>query len=100
MQRTTCEEYRWHVTPIIRKEIALCLVEVFSLSNVEAAKKLGVTPAASCQYLHGKRGNGVLDESLHYEIAYSAERIMKDGQIVAQKEICRICSIIQKKNNK
>ena len=99
MQRTPCEEFQWHIIPIIRRELTLCLVEVFSLSNVEVAKKLGLTPAAICQYLHGKRGNGVLDESLHYEIAYSAERIMREGQDVAQKEICRICSIIQKKKD-
>lgn len=97
MIKTPCEQYVWEVIPAIRSELAICLVEFFELSQHEAAHKLGLTPSAVCQYLIGKRGNGIIDEALHYEIVYSAENIMKNGKSIVQNEICRLCSLIRKK---
>ncbi len=97
MTKVPCEQYVWNVIPAIRSELAICLVEVFELTQQETAKKLGLTPPAVCQYLSGKRGNGTIHQSLHYEVLASAERIIKDGESVAQQEICRLCHLVQKK---
>ena len=56
MKQTPCEYMMWNGLPVIRKEIAESMINNFGLNQKEAAKKLGVTPAAVCQYLSKKRG--------------------------------------------
>ena len=46
----------WNGLPVIRKEIAESMINDFGLSQKETAEKLGITPAAVCQYLSKKRG--------------------------------------------
>lgn len=97
MQRTPCEYMLWNGIPTIRKELAETLIKRFGLSQREAAEKLGLTPAAICQYLSKKRGNtDFLDKSISQEITISAERIMKNDGTDVVVETCRICRIIQK----
>jgi len=96
MQKTPCEMVRWQIIPSIRRELAWYLVNDYSLSHVQVAKKLGLTPAAICQYLHGKRGATSFNENIKLEIAYSAAQIMREGPKATQQEICRICLLIQK----
>ncbi len=98
MTKVPCEQYVWNVIPAIRSELAICLVEVFELSQLETSKKLGLTPPAVCQYLSGKRGNDSIDKSLHHEVLSSAEKIIKHGEPVVQQEICRLCHLIQEKS--
>jgi len=47
---------KWNGLPVIRREIAESMINKFGLSQKEAALKLGVTPAAVCQYISKKRG--------------------------------------------
>ena len=95
MKRTPCEYMMWNGLPVIRKEIAESMINNFGLNQKEAANKLGVTPAAVCQYLSKKRGKiKIVDENIIEEINKSAERIIQneDGAVVS--ETCRICKIL------
>ena len=97
MQRTPCEYMIWNGIPAIRKELAETLIKQFGLSQREAAEKLGLTPAAICQYLSKKRGkNNTFDLSIMKEIIISAERIMNNNGNDVVVETCRICHLIQK----
>lgn len=98
MKRTPCEYVMWNGLPFIRKEIAESLITKFGLNQKVAAEKLGITPAAVCQYLSHKRGNKTIDDpELVKEINLSAERILNsvDGNVI--EETCRICRIFRQK---
>jgi len=98
MHRTPCEYMIWNGIPSIRKELAETLIKQFGLSQREAAEKLGLTPAAICQYLSKKRGKtDSFDETIIQEITISAQRIMKNDGTDAIIETCRICRLVQKK---
>jgi len=99
MKRTPCEFMMWNGLPVIRKEIAESMIKNHGLSQKEAAEKLGVTPAAVCQYLSKKRGKTkIVDQVMLKEINSSAERIIKqeDGAVI--EETCRICKLFMKSN--
>ena len=55
MNTLPCELAIWETIPIIRKEIACCLVRDFGLTQKEAARLIGITPAAVSQYKCNKR---------------------------------------------
>jgi uncharacterized protein len=98
MHRTPCEYMIWNGIPSIRKELAEALIKEFGLSQREAAEKLGLTPAAVCQYLSKKRGkNDTFDKTIIQEISISAQRIMKNDGTDVIIETCRICRLVQKK---
>jgi len=98
MHRTPCEQLIWNGIPAIRKELAEALIKEFGLSQREAAEKLGLTPAAICQYLSKKRGKtDAFDEAIIKEITISAQRIMNNDGSDAIIETCRICQLVQKK---
>ena len=98
MKRTPCEYVMWNGLPFIRKEIAESLITNFGLSQKDAADKLGITPAAVCQYLSHKRGNkNIDDQDLVKEINLSAERILNSTEGNVIEETCRICRIFMEK---
>jgi hypothetical protein len=89
----------WNGLPVIRREITEKMINDFGLSQKEAAEKLGVTPAAVCQYLSKKRGKlNIIDKVMTEEITISAERIIKNnnGNSIVT-ETCRICKVMRKK---
>ena len=95
MKPTPCEYMMWNGLPVIRKEIAESMINNFGLNQKEAAKKLGVTPAAVCQYLSKKRGKiKIVDKSILIEINKSAERIIQSEVVIVVSETCRICKIL------
>ena len=99
MKRTPCEYMMWNGLPVIRREITEKMINNFGLSQKEAAQKLGVTPAAICQYLSKKRGKqNIIDKVMTEEITISAERIIKNnnGHSIVT-ETCRICKVMRKK---
>jgi predicted transcriptional regulator len=97
MRRTPCEYMLWNGIPTIRKELAETLIKRFGLSQRQAAEKLGITPAAVCQYLSKKRGKtDVFDDAIIQEIIISAERIVHNDDSYVILETCRICKIVQK----
>ena len=98
MLKTPCEFMMWNGLPVIRKEIAESMINNYEMTQKDAAKKLGVTPAAVCQYVSNKRGKiKILDESILEEIKISAERIIQNETAVVTTETCRICKILRTK---
>ena len=96
MKRTTCEFMMWNGLPVIRKEIAESMIEDFGLSQKETAQKLGITPAAVCQYVSKKRGKtNISDDLVLGEIKISAGNIIKNGGGNVTMETCRICKILR-----
>ena len=82
----------WSGLPVIRKGFAESMINDFGLSQKEAAEKLGITPAAVCQYVSKKRGKlEISDEFVLKEIKTSAGNIIENGGRVVLSETCRIC---------
>ena len=99
MKHTPCEYIVWNGLPIIRKGIAVSMINEYGLSQKETAEKLGISPAAVSQYLSGKRGKmNVVDKELCKKINVSAERIIQQGDEILVSETCRLCKIFTSKN--
>jgi predicted transcriptional regulator len=99
MRRTTCEYMMWNGLPVIRKEIAGSMINDFGLSQKETSEKLGLTPAAICQYVSKKRGKiEITDEVILKEIRISAKNIIENGDGSVIEETCRICKIMRSKD--
>jgi predicted transcriptional regulator len=96
MQKAPCERMLWIGIPAIRKELAESMIKNFGLSQRQTAEKLGLTPSAICQYVSHKRAkNDSLDKTIIREITISAERIVKNDDVVIV-ETCRLCRLVQK----
>lgn len=99
MQKTPCEHLKWQGLPIIRKELVKSMIKNHSMTQKEIANRMGLTPAAVCQYLSRKRSKmSIIDESILNEIDISAENILKNGESSVTYEICRICNILKDHN--
>jgi len=86
----------WNGLPVIRKEIAETMINDFGLSQKETAEKLGITPAAVCQYVSRKRGKiDISNVKILSEIKLSAKRIIENGHADVIPETCRICKILR-----
>lgn len=96
MSNLPCENIIWYGIPVVRRELAFCLINQFGLSQKEAAIKLGITPSAVSQYVSKKRGKiTILDEKIINEIKLSAKRINDQGEPVLNSELCKICKILK-----
>jgi len=96
MRQVPCEFMMWNGLPVIRREIAESIINNFELNQKETARKLGITPAAVCQYLSKKRGKiKIIDEDILKEISISAKRIIEDDGNSVAAETCRICKIMR-----
>ena len=96
MKRTFCEYMMWNGLPTIRKEIAESMINDFGFSQKETAEKLGITPAAVCQYLSKKRGRiDLKDKLILEEVKLSAKNIIEYGDKHIISEVCRICKIVR-----
>ena len=86
----------WSGLPVIRKEIAESMINDYGLSQKEAAERLGITPAAVCQYVSRKRGKiEISDKDVLEEIKVSAQNIIDNGDGHILKETCRICKLLR-----
>jgi len=98
MRRTTCEYMMWNGLPVIRKEIAESMINDYGLTQKEAAEKLGVTPAAVCQYIGKKRGKFEISDKIVLEqIRLAAKKIIKNGDDLVIPETCKICKLLRNK---
>jgi len=90
------------VIPAVRALIAIQLVRKYNMTQVEAARKLGVTQPAISYYLNSKRGKIVIEKiRKNKEIM---ELIEKLAELVYQEEppeeiqkvMCEICAKVKK----
>ncbi|MDD1702794.1 MAG: transcriptional regulator [Methanoregula sp.] len=58
-----CDTMVRNLLPPMRAEMVFRLVKDQGLSQSDAAKRLGVTRAAVCQYMSRKRGSGAIELS-------------------------------------
>jgi len=94
-----CEIIVWEVLPVIRREIAKSLIKNHSLTQREAAKKLGLTEAAVSRYLSGKRGGiEINDDNILREIEKSSNKIVNGEGDTTIIEICKICRLLKMAN--
>ncbi|MCG8342820.1 MAG: helix-turn-helix domain-containing protein [Chlorobiales bacterium] len=90
-----CEKAVWYNLPQIRADIASGLVKT-GMTQSQAAKKLGVTPAAVSQYLNKKRGQqDVKSKAYLEEIGIAVEKV-RDGATAEELQsiVCKCCQII------
>ncbi|MDR0198416.1 MAG: transcriptional regulator, partial [Methanomassiliicoccaceae archaeon] len=65
--RHSCEMIVVDVLPIIRKELALELIEAHNIKKAAVARMFSVSGTAISQYVHGSRGNrALLEDSPNY----------------------------------
>ena len=97
MKHASCEYIMWNGLPVIRKEIAVSMINDYGLNQKETAEKLDITPAAVCQYLSKKRGRPhIFNEKILSEIKLSAKNIIENGNGCIIPETCRICTLVKK----
>ena len=94
-----CEKMVRYVLPWIRKEFAKIMVNELEQSQVQVARKLGVTEPAISQYLSSKRGDEIkiADDKVVLAVREAAFRISKDHKEIS-REICQICRLIRISN--
>jgi predicted transcriptional regulator len=51
-----CEAIVQEIMPVIRSLVAKELVKNYKMTEVEVARRMGITQAAVSQYIYGKRG--------------------------------------------
>ncbi|MCX8171050.1 MAG: helix-turn-helix domain-containing protein [Candidatus Bathyarchaeota archaeon] len=101
-----CESIGRHLTPIFRAYLAKELIEKHGFTQVEAAKKLGITQAAVSQYLRLKRGVKGLEEFKDFLPLIESATSEVAGEIVSGKidsgkvalKLCEICLSIRRKS--
>jgi predicted transcriptional regulator len=84
----------WYVIPAIRKEFAKVFINKYNMTQEKAASILGVSKSAVSQYLSSKRARLKFNKEIVSEIEKSADRIIKDRNIVV-KEIIRIINYMK-----
>ena len=89
--KTPCEVIVWDVLPGIRAALAEELVKN-GLSQKEASKMLGITPAAVSQYVSKKRGYKIdFKDAVKDEIKKLANDIIQNRVDNLVLKICDIC---------
>jgi len=97
-----CEVYVKCILPALRALVAKIMVKEYGLSQLDAAKILGVTQASINYYLSGKRGQKVLAElELIDEVRRIANeiarRLIEERRLDHTDYFCRLCILL--KNN-
>lgn len=96
-----CEKVVSAILPLIRAEIAKSLVADFKLTQVEAAKILGLTQAAVSQYVTSKRGYKLRitkSSAAARSIKKTAKELSQErlSEADLQKRLCEICRMIRR----
>ncbi|MBO4358111.1 MAG: helix-turn-helix domain-containing protein [Candidatus Methanomethylophilaceae archaeon] len=94
-----CELIVTHVLPTAKGALAKELVTRHGMTQVEIAKKFGVTSAAVSQYLKGIRGgNSLIDKSAYRDdfyqmISRTADQMYQGMNI--NDALCQICEYVK-----
>lgn len=91
-----CEKAVWYYLPQIRADLAIELVKT-GMTQSQAAKKIGVTPAAISQYIHKKRGTQSLkSKNYRQEIDSAVKKICEEASAAELHHIvCNCCHLLQ-----
>ncbi len=100
--RPPCESIVTVVLPAFRSLVARELIERLNLSQVEAARRLGITQAAISQYLSQKRGSHLVSELESVPAIRSAVLKLADNIAAARSSpvedmmvICNVCEVLR-----
>ena len=95
-----CEKAVWYYLPQIRADLAIELVKT-GMTQSQAAKKLGVTPAAISQYIHKKRGiQSLKSRSYRKEIDAAVQKICEEASSAdLHRIVCNCCHLLQKESD-
>jgi predicted transcriptional regulator len=97
MKKSPCGKAIFETIPLIRKEIACCMIHDYGFKQIKVARLLGLTPAAISQYKCNKRAQTeITNQSILDEIKLSTKLIIKKGNQIVESEICRLCKLINK----
>lgn len=91
-----CDSMVRTLLPPMRAEMVSRLVQKNGLSQSDAAKKLGVTRAAVCQYLSRKRGAGEVQISSELDLMIDRWAL---AVVTGQSDInlCDVCQCVLKR---
>ena len=91
-----CEKAVWYYLPQIRADLAIELVKT-GMTQSQASKKLGVTPAAVSQYINKKRGIQTPKSRIYrQEIKAAVKKICEDASSEDLRIIvCNCCHMLQ-----
>ncbi|MFH1225073.1 MAG: hypothetical protein V1676_04685 [Candidatus Diapherotrites archaeon] len=95
-----CEIVGWYLLPAIRKGVVNAMVAEGKVPRKKVAKALGITEAAVCNYMKGKRGaNLPLGSEWNMEIRKIAKKMANAGK-GGEKEFiidtCALCTRVRK----
>ncbi len=94
-----CEMASKVIIPAVRALIALMLIEKFSMTQVEIARRLGITQPAISYYMHSRRGKLAIsilknDPEVMKLIEKAADMIYEEK--VDDEILCDICRTIRR----
>jgi predicted transcriptional regulator len=86
----------WYILPLIRRKIALKMVEK-GLQQKQVAMIMGITPAAVCQYKTEKRAKeDFFDDDMNKKLEIAVKNIIKDNNQLAE-EIIKLNNLAKSK---
>ena len=98
-----CEIVAGQVLPTIRAMVVKDLIKRYELSQVAAAKKLGITQPAVSQYVSALRGKDEIEKILFKAIGKDIKKLSDDiaignlKQSDVIKRYCTICKLMKRK---
>jgi len=98
MIRVPCEFMATNVIPVVRRELALQLIE-HGFSQRKVAQLMKLTPSAVSQYIHSKRGTPKING---YEIVLNEIKKLLQAFLTNEKQalngadFCRLCVSLRK----
>jgi len=96
-----CEIAAKTIIPALRALLALTLIEKYNMTQIEAARRLGISQPAISYYVHSKRGKTAIsmlkdNEEVMKLIEKAAKDIYEGKNMNAALYLCTICRIIQR----
>jgi predicted transcriptional regulator len=101
--KPVCEIIVGRILPTIRAMVVKDLIKRYKLSQVEVAKKLGITQPAVSQYVGAMRGKGEIEKILSRTVGKDIKNLSDDiasgklKQAEVIKRYCAICKEIKRK---
>ena len=99
--KTFCEIASKTLIPSLRALIAVTLIEKYNMTQVEVAKKLGITQPAISYYMHHKRGRKALDilknnDKIRKLVEETVDKIYSETNQRAVRDLfCSLCMKIR-----